>query len=83
MLDSQGNNKGYLTKDDWVYAITMLPIQHPLYSDDNHAKQTFYALIEVGRLIEIEPGKYKLNTTQEEKGEQDRSLCFSVRYLWS
>jgi hypothetical protein len=67
MLDSQGsNNKGYLTKDDFVYTAIMEPNWH--FTEDQ-AEQVFYALIEEGKLIEIEQGKYELNTTQEEKGE--------------
>jgi hypothetical protein len=66
MRDNQGNNKGYFTKDDFVYAAVMEPNWH---CTEDQAEQVFYALIEEGKMIEIEQGKYKLNTTQEEKGE--------------
>lgn len=60
MKDEQGNNLGYFTLDDWKFKLTFLPVQHPLHCDDeNQAEQTLYARLEEGKIIEIEPGKYK------------------------
>ena len=56
MLDNQGTNKGYFTKDDFIFTLLMLPNQH--WTEDQ-AEQTLYALLEEGKLQEIEPGKYK------------------------
>jgi hypothetical protein len=56
MLDGQGNNKGYFTKDDFVYTAIMEPNWH---CTEDQAEQTFLCSIEEGKLIEIEPGKYK------------------------
>jgi hypothetical protein len=66
MQDTQGNNKEYLTKEEYIYCSVMEPNYH---CTEDQAEQVFYALIEEGKIVEIELGKYKLNTTQEEKGE--------------
>jgi hypothetical protein len=60
-LDSQGNSKGHFTKDDWIYILTMLPRQHPLFCDEDEAGQTLYALIEEGKVQEIlgKPGTFE------------------------
>lgn len=41
MLDNQGNNKGYFTKEDWVFACNMWP---NLHWTEVEAEQTLYAL---------------------------------------
>jgi hypothetical protein len=46
--------------------LMLLPIQEPLHCDDiNKAKQIPYDLVKEGKLIEIEPGKYKPNPEKE------------------
>lgn len=66
MLDEHGNNKGYFVADDLIYALVMRPNKG--WTEDE-AEQTLYALVEGGKLIEIEPGKFKpTTTTGEERG---------------
>ena len=58
MRDNQGNTKDYFTTDDFIYATQMLPNEH---WTDNEAEQTLYALLEEGKIREIEgkPGMYE------------------------
>ena len=65
MLDSQENKKGYFTKEDWIYTLTMLPRQHPLYGDEDEAEQGLYALLEEGKIREIELGSGKFEPTEK------------------
>lgn len=65
MLDEHGNNKGYFTKDEWKTRLILLPRQHSLYYEDQ-AEQTFYALVEEGKLTEIEEESGKFKPTEEE-----------------
>lgn len=55
MLDNQGNNKEYFTLDDFVFAMQMIPNER---WTENEAEQTLYALLEEGKIQEIEPGRY-------------------------
>ena len=52
-------DKDFFTKAEWMTALMFLPIQDPLHCDEDQAEQTLQALIEEGKLIEFEPGKYK------------------------
>jgi replicative DNA helicase Mcm len=61
ILDEHVNNKGYFTKDDFVYALIMRPKQEGWTEDQ--AEQTLLALVEEGKVVEVEPGKYKARTT--------------------
>jgi DNA replicative helicase MCM subunit Mcm2 (Cdc46/Mcm family) len=56
MSDGQGGSKGYCTVEDFVFATQMAP---NLHWSEVEAEQTFYALIEERKLVEIEPGKFK------------------------
>ena len=59
MLDSQGNDKGYFTKDEWTVRLLLLPNEH--WTEDE-AEQTLQELVEEGNVIEIEPvgsGRYR------------------------
>lgn len=49
MLDSQGNNKGYFTKQDFVFSLVMLPNEEWTVDE---AEQTLYALADEGEIIE-------------------------------
>jgi hypothetical protein len=60
MLDAEGNNRGYFTKDDFIYALIMRPNEH--WTEDQ-AEQTLQALIEEGKVVEFEPGRFKPTTT--------------------
>jgi hypothetical protein len=66
MLDEHGSNKGHFTKDEWKTRLMLLPRQHPLFCNEDQAEQLLYALHQKGRLVEIEPGKFK--PTEEEGG---------------
>jgi hypothetical protein len=55
MLDHQGNNKGYFTKDDFIFFMQMIPNER---WTENETEQTLYALLEEGKIQEIEPGRY-------------------------
>jgi hypothetical protein len=54
------NGIGSFTLDDWRFKLMLLPIQHPYHCDENQAEQTLQAIIEEGKIEEIEPGKYRL-----------------------
>ena len=60
MLDREGNRKGYFTKDDFIYALIMRPNEH--WTEDQ-AEQTLQALIEEGKVVEFEQGRFKPTTT--------------------
>ena len=64
MTDNRkGSNKGYFTKDDWVFECQMWP---NLHWTENEAEQTLYALIEEDKLQEIEgPGSGKFEPTEK------------------
>ncbi len=67
MKDEQGNNQGYFTEDRWKFKLVMMPIQDSLHCNKDQAEQMLYALLKEGKIIEIEPGKYKPNIQQEEE----------------
>lgn len=52
MTENQGDNKGFFTKDDFIYILLMLPDQ---------TEQTLCVFVEESELQEIEPGRYKPN----------------------
>jgi hypothetical protein len=56
MQDNQGNNKGYFTLDDLVFVMQMLPNER---WTDNEIEQTLHALLQEGKVQEMEPGKFK------------------------
>jgi hypothetical protein len=56
MLDKEGNNKGYFTKDEWTVRHLLVPNEK--WTEDK-AEQTLYALVQEGKLTEIEPGRFK------------------------
>jgi hypothetical protein len=57
MLDKEGNNKGYFTKEDFIYALVMLPNKH---WTENEAEQTFEQLLQQERkLVEFQEGRFK------------------------
>jgi P4 family phage/plasmid primase-like protien len=56
MLNEQGNNKGYFTKDDWTVRLLFLPDEK--WTEDQ-AEQTLLALIEDGEVTEIEEGRFR------------------------
>jgi replicative DNA helicase Mcm len=60
MLDGHGGNKGYCTKDDFIYTTQMWP---NLNWSEDQAEQTFYQLLQEGKLTETEPGRFKPPTT--------------------
>lgn len=60
MLDDHGNNQGYFTMDRWKTRLMLLPIQHPLHCDEDQAEQMLYAMLEKGKIREIEPGKFAM-----------------------
>jgi hypothetical protein len=56
MLDEHGNNKGYFTTNDFIYALVMRPNEG--WTEDQ-AEQKLYALVEEGKLTEFEEGRFK------------------------
>jgi hypothetical protein len=60
MLDGQGNNKDYFTKEDFIFICQMWP---NLHWNENESEQTFYQLLEECRIEEFEPGRFKPTTT--------------------
>jgi hypothetical protein len=68
MLDQQGNDKGYFTLDHFVFAMQMIPNER---WTENEAEQTLYALLEEGKIQEIEPGtgKFEPTTNDDDDGE--------------
>jgi hypothetical protein len=68
MLDEQGNNKGYCTKNELKTTLMCLPVQHPLNCNELEADQTVQALEEEGKIIQFEPGKYRTKEDGEEGG---------------
>jgi hypothetical protein len=58
MTENQGDNKGFFTKDDFIYILLMLPNQH--WTIDQ-TEQTLCVFVEESELQEIEPGRYKPN----------------------
>jgi hypothetical protein len=49
-------DRDYCTEQDFVFVTQMEP---NLHWSEAEAEQTFYTLVEEGKMIEIEPGKYK------------------------
>ncbi|MDQ3969036.1 MAG: hypothetical protein M3275_11660 [Thermoproteota archaeon] len=56
MLDGDGNDKGYFTRSEWTVRLLLLPNEH--WTEDQ-AEQTLQALVEEGKIIEFEQGKYR------------------------
>jgi hypothetical protein len=66
MLDENGTNKGYFDINDWKTRLMSLPIQHPLYCDEDQAEQVLYGLLEDGKIQEIDgPESGKFEPTQK------------------
>ena len=63
MLDGDGNDKGYFTRSEWTVRLLLLPNEH--WTEDQ-AEQTLQALVEEGKIVEFEQGKYKPTTREEE-----------------
>lgn len=58
-------DKGYLTKDDFIFTTQMAPNLD--WSEDD-TEQTFYQLLQEGKLIEFEPGTYRPTQKLSESG---------------
>jgi len=56
MLDDKGRNKGYFTKDDFIYHALMTP---NLRWNVDQAEHRLYELLEDGIVEEIEPDRYR------------------------
>jgi hypothetical protein len=56
MKDSQGNNKGYFTLEDFIYFVQMLPNER---WTENEVEQTVQSLVQEGVLGEFESGRYR------------------------
>jgi len=56
MLDYKGRNKGYFTKDDFIYHTLMTP---NLHWNIDQAEHRLYALLEDGIVEKIEPDRYR------------------------
>jgi hypothetical protein len=56
MLNENGEDKGYFTLGDFILRLAMWPNAH--WTQDQ-AEQTFWELLYEGKLVEIEPEKYR------------------------
>lgn len=52
-------DKGYFTLKEWQTRLMFLPVQDLCHMDEDKAMQTLYQLIEEGKVVEFEPGRYK------------------------
>lgn len=62
MLDEHGNNLGYFDAAGFKTRVMCLPVQHPMFCEENQAEQMLPALIDDGKIVEIEPvgsGRFK------------------------
>jgi hypothetical protein len=78
MQDEHGNNKGYLMENELKTRLMMLPVQDRLYCNEERAQQTWEALVQQGKLVEIEPGRYKPVTTTTTDGSNHPTVVFNV-----
>jgi hypothetical protein len=63
MAGTQNNNKGYFTKNDWMFTCQMWP---NLHWTEEEAEQRLHALLEEGKIREIEgPGSGKFVPTEK------------------
>jgi hypothetical protein len=62
ITNEQGNSKGYFTINEWKTTLMCLPTQHPLHCDEDQAIQVLHALVQEGKIIEFEQGKYRPTT---------------------
>lgn len=62
MKDKDGNDKGYFTFPELAFRAMLLPNLH-LTEDD--VKNYIDQELQEGKLVEIEPGKYRPTTTQK------------------
>jgi hypothetical protein len=69
MTENQGDYKDFFAKDDFMYILLMLPNQHWTI-DQTEQTICVYVFVEESGLQEIEPGRYKLNPPQEQRGGQ-------------
>jgi hypothetical protein len=60
-------DKGFFTKAEWMTAVMCLPIQDPLYCNEDQAEQRLQALIDDGMIVEFESGKYKPTEKKEDR----------------
>jgi hypothetical protein len=65
LIKAAMGDRGYCSKDDFVFATQIAPNLH--WSEDD-AEQTFQALIEEGKIIEFQPGKYRPTQKLSESG---------------
>jgi hypothetical protein len=59
-------DKGYCTEQDFVFVTQMEP---NLYWSEADAEQTFRQLIQEGKLVEFEPGKFTPTEKLSESGD--------------
>ena len=59
---NQNNNKGYFTKNDWMFTCQMWP---NLNWTEEQAEQTLHALLEEGKIQEIESGSGRFELSRD------------------
>jgi hypothetical protein len=68
MLDEHGNNLGYFDEGKWVVKFMLQPKQSRYCCDQDQALQMLKALIEEGKIVEFEPGKYRPTEEKQRQG---------------
>jgi hypothetical protein len=61
LINAAVGDKGYFTLNDWKTTLLFLPIQHPLHCDEDQAEQTLHQLLQEGKIVEFESGRFKPN----------------------
>jgi CRISPR/Cas system CSM-associated protein Csm2 small subunit len=54
-----GNKQDSFTLSDFMFKVIMLPVQHPLHCDVNEAEQKLQALIEEGKVVQVENDRFQ------------------------
>lgn len=62
MTGNQNNNKGYFTKNDWMFTCQMWPNLH--WTEDE-AEQRLHALLGEGKIQEIESGSGRFELSRD------------------
>ncbi len=57
-------SKGCFDLREWQTELMFLPVQDPCHMDEIQAEQTLQALVEEGKIVEFEPGRYKPMTEE-------------------
>jgi hypothetical protein len=59
LINAAMRDRGYFTEYELEFRLNILPVQDKKIHDNKSAKEIIEELLERGKLVEIEPGKYK------------------------